>query len=136
MDKVTRLEDWFGERLQGMEASDPVRAYVTAVFSSMKSAQDDMSRDSVVLAYSSARDKGDFAGFQRVGDWTLWVMTFAPESVCEKQLVVDLGRLSYYSCWRLMRKEWEVYEELADDLPDIFRRARRSLRLGPGARPL
>ena len=28
----------------------------------------------------------------------------------------DIARLSYYSCYRLINKQWDVYNELSDNL--------------------
>lgn len=128
MERVVRLEDWFGKSLESVKASPDARAYLVSLFVSMKTAEEDLSKRSIVLSYAEARDKGDFVRFQRVGDWVLWGLTFAPESFEVPDLAVDFGRLSYYTCWRLTRKEWKVYEELADELPRISREAR--MRLG------
>jgi hypothetical protein len=127
MERVVRLEDWFGKSLESVEASPDARAYLVSLFASMKSAEDDLSKKSIVLTYAEARDRGDFAGFQRLGDWVLWSMSFAPHSMAVPDLALDFGRLSYYACWRLTRKEWRVYEELADDLPRLSRNIRRNL---------
>ena len=127
MERVVRLEDWFSVTLESVEASPDARAYLVSLFSSMKSAEEDLSKKSIVLSYADARNKGEFAGFQRLGDWVLWSMSCAPHSMAVPDLALDFGRLSYYACWRLTRKEWTVYEELADDLPRLSRSIRRTL---------
>lgn len=119
METVVRLEDWFSGRLQGLRVSRDARAYLVSLFSSMRTARDDLSKDSIVLRFADAREKQDFASFQRIGDWTVFSLAAAPESLKERQLVVDLARISYYSCWRMTRGSWVVYEELADELPRI-----------------
>jgi len=119
MEQFTRLEDWFCRRMEGVDVSPDARAYLVSLFSSMKSAHNDMSRESIVLAFSEARLTGQFAKYQRIGDWVMWGMSFTPESFETKELIIDLGRLSYYACWRMTNKEWRVYEELANDLPRI-----------------
>jgi hypothetical protein len=127
MERFTRLEDWFCRHLEGVEASPDARAYLVSLFSSMRSTRDDMSRESIVLAFAEARTTGEFQKFQRIGDWVVWGMSFAPESFETKEVVIDLGRLSYYACWRMTNKEWRVYEELADDLPRLTKDMRRRL---------
>lgn len=127
MERVTRLEDWFCRSLEGVEASPDARAYLVSLFASMKSAQEDLSRESIVLAFAEARTTGEFQKFQRIGDWVVWCMSFAPESIGARELVIDLGRLSYYACWRMTNKEWTVYEELADNLPRLTKALGRSL---------
>lgn len=121
------MEDWFCKRLEGVEASRDARAYLVSLFSSMRSARDDLSKESIVLAFSEARTTGEFQKFQRIGDYVVWGLSFVPESFEVPDLAVDLGRLSYYTCWRLTNKEWRVYEELADELPRLRIELRRSM---------
>lgn len=126
LESCTSLRSWFEERLKVVRASEEARAYVVGLFSSMRGTRDDMSRESVVLAYARARETGDFELHQRIGDWTLWSLSCAPEQA----LVVDLGRLSYLSCYRLTGRSWVVYDELAEGLPRVAWDARRAL-FGP-----
>lgn len=119
METVTSLEEWFYKSLEGLEASPDARAYVVSVLSSMKRSENDLSKKSIVLSYAEAREKGSFESYQRIGDYVLWGMIFVPESFEVPKVAIDLGRMSYYSCWRLTRRTWTVYEELADNLPRI-----------------
>ena len=117
MELVTRLDRWFSDRLQDLRCREDTRAYVVGVLSGKI---DDMSDESVVLAFHDASLTGDFAAFQRIGDWTLWASAFAPHPLkAQRDLVERFGRLSYYSCYRIMRGQWTLYEELADELPAI-----------------
>lgn len=119
MELVTRLDDWFAERLQDLRCREDTRAYVTGVLAGFR-LDGDMSRQSVVLAYADAREKGDFAAFQRIGDWVLWVDAMHPHFIKDNREVIEtIGRLSYYTCHRIMQRQWVLYEELADDLPRI-----------------
>jgi hypothetical protein len=129
MEQVTRLEDWFCRSLEGIKVSRDARAYLVSLFSSMRSARNDMSDESIVLAFAAARNTGEFLKFQRIGDYVLWGLSFAPESFEVPEVAIDLGRLSYYTCWRLTNKQWVVYEELADDLPRLRIELRRSMGL-------
>lgn len=127
---VTGLEGWFADRLRGLSYRPETLAYVAGVMKALGHPRegDDMSRRSVVLAYAEARRTGDFVTYQRIGDWVLWADALVPESIAaEKDAVLTLGRLSYYACYRLMRYKWDVYEELADDLPRITARVRRAI---------
>lgn len=113
------LEDWFTVRLESLKASSDARAYLVSLFSSMKSTEHDMSDKSVVLSFADARLSRDFAGLQRIGDWTVFSLSIAPQSLVEKKLTIDIARMSYYSCWKMTHSTWKVYEELADELPRI-----------------
>lgn len=125
MELVTRLDAWFADRLTDIRCGAEARAYVVGVLSNRI---DDMSDESVVLAFQDASMKGSFATFQRIGDWTLWVSAFAPHPQRgQRELVEKFGRLSYFACHRIMRGQWRLYEELADELPAIVYDVRKEI---------
>jgi len=125
---VKKLDAWFAERLQGMQYSPEAVAYVTGVLSKRRWEGQDMSHQSVVLAYQDARLKSDFAGFQRIGDWVLFIDSVHPQHFDGvRETVETLGRLSYYRCFRLMGGTWRVYEDLTDELPSLAAKVRRRL---------
>ena len=130
MDIIVRLDDWFADRLQGLQShpenglkyNPETVAYVGGVLKTLAHphAQDDLSGKSIVLTYAEARLTGDFATFQRLGDWILFSSVVIPESIAiEREAVDSIGQLSYYACHRIMRESWPVYGELADHLPAI-----------------
>lgn len=130
MDIIVGLDSWFAERLRGMRRQPETVAYVAGVLKSLAKPRelDDLSDRSVILEFASARETGDFATFQRIGDWVLWVNIVMPESLAgHREAVESVGRQSYYTCHRILRGQWRVYEELADDLPTIARSARHML---------
>jgi len=128
MDLIVRLDRWFADRLQGLTYAPETLAYVAGVLSRRSWVDADMSRESVVLAFQDAVMKGDFEEFQRIGDWVLFIDTIHPTHFDGvREAVESIGRNSYYSCHRILRGQWRVYEELADQLPHIARHARRKL---------
>lgn len=130
MDIVKGLDAWFAERLQGLKYRPETIAYVTSVLKTQANPKphENMAGRSVVLAYADAREKGDFAEYQRIGDWVLFVNVILPESIeQEREAVTTIGRLSYYSCYRLINYKWDLYEELADELPSLALHVRRKL---------
>jgi len=129
MEHVDSLDVWFDNALHGLRCDNDTRAYVAGVLAGFGTRADgDLSNESIVLMYNDARVNGDFSRFQRIGDWVLWVSTLYPKHVAENiTLVETIGRLSYYSCHRILRREWKLYEELAEDLPRIARDARNEL---------
>lgn len=127
MEIVTRLDRWFASRLEPLKFGADTKAYVTGVLSRLQ-VNDMLVHDSIVLAFDDARRTGGFAEFQRIGDWVLWVDALHPSFIAEHHEVVEsIGRLSYYACHRLMRGQWPVYEELADQFPAIVRGVRYSV---------
>jgi len=128
--QVTGLETWFVEQLQGLRCSPETRAYVANVLKTLSHPHEDAvfagRNCSVIAAYQEAVVKNDFATYQRIGDWVLWVDAMCPDSLRGKQEVVEnFGRLAYYSCHRILRGQWHIYEELADSLPSIATRIRQ-----------
>jgi hypothetical protein len=128
---VAQMRGWFAGKLHVLERrySPEVLAYVVGVLVALgTSASTDMSTKSVVLAYQDATETGDFAGFQRIGDWVLWVDAVFPDSIASERFVVEsFGRMSYLSCHRILRGQWRLYEELADELPSLAVSVRSAL---------
>lgn len=126
---VKRLDEWFADRLRGLKYTPETIAYVAGVLAKRHHReQDDMSRESVVLAYHDASIRCDFARFQRIGDWVLFTATLHPEFIKDNRKVVEtIGRQSYLSCHRILRGQWHCYEEIADELPLIAALARQKL---------
>lgn len=128
---IASLDRWFSDRLQGLKCSPETLAYVSGVLAQRRWDKADMSTQSVVLAYRDAALAGDFAGFQRLGDWVLFVDIVYPQHIDRsRELIESLGRKSYYTCHRLMMGRWCLYEELADGLPRIVSGARKLLPSG------
>ena len=127
-DRWSAVQELFADRLQGLPVSAEVNAYVVGVLGKRRWDEDNMCQQSLVLAYQAAALSGDFTAFQRIGDWVLWVDSVMPAHVKETHDVVqNLGRLSYYRCYRMMGGRWKVYEELADELPALVQHVRRRL---------
>ena len=133
MDLIVRnLDRWFADRLQGLRCSPEALAYVAGVLSRTRWDNADLSRQSVTLAFRDAALTGDFEGFQRLGDWVLFVDTVYPDHLRDhRELAESFGRRSYYSCHRILRGQWRLYEELADRLPALAAGARRLLAARP-----
>lgn len=130
MDIIKELDGWFADRLKGMRYRPETVAYVTGVLKTQARPRDEdvFANRSVVLAFQDAALKGDFAGFQRIGDWVLWIDVIMPAHLdMNREAIETIGRMSYYSCHRILHGQWLVYEELADELPSIARHARRML---------
>lgn len=121
MEHVTRLDQWFAERLHGLRYERETCAYVTGVLADFRhNTENNLSKRSIVLTFDEAQQRGDFAAFQRIGDWVLWVSVVQPQHIVNvKDVAESFGRLSYYRCHRIMRGQWRVYEQLADELPYI-----------------
>lgn len=125
---VSGLDAWFAERLKDTGLRVETTAYVTGVLSRRRWEAADMSNESIVQAFQNARSTGGFAAYQRIGDWVLFVSTVMPNAMrTEQEAIQTIGQLAYLSCYRLINRKWDVYEELADQLPLVARRVRHML---------
>lgn len=121
MHRVTNLNEWFFDRLYGIDCSDDAIAYASRVLSHYAvSAVDDMSDRSLVVAFLDAKQQSEFVPYQKLADWILYVCCVHPTSVSSVMpIALDIGRLSYGTCYRLVKRSWPVYEELSIDLSTI-----------------
>jgi len=130
MHVVTRLDAWFTERLRTLDCSPETIAYVAGVLKAQAHPRhsEDLSNESIVVAYSAARSSGDFVSYQRLGDWVLFVDIAMPGSMGnQRDLIEVVGRLSYSACYRLVNRQWPVFDELSDRLPVLADAARTLL---------
>lgn len=130
MDIVRGLDAWFLERLTGLQYRPETIAYIAGVLKTLghPGPEDDMSGRSIVLAYLDAVERGDFVAFQRIGDWVLWSDVVLPGSIKHsREIVHAVGQRSYRSCHRILQGQWALYEELANDLPQIVLHVRSRL---------
>jgi hypothetical protein len=119
MVRIAALRAWFTDLVASIEVQDATRAYIIDVMSTL-GYDCNLHGQSIVLAYYDACSTGSFSSFKRIGDWVLWVASFAPESIeIHREVNESIGRLSYYACHRILNKKWYLYEELADDMPKI-----------------
>lgn len=130
MDIINGLDVWFSERLHELDYRPETLAYVAGVLKAQVSPchGESLAGQSIVLAFEHARSKGNFVEYQRIGDWILFVDVVLPDSIKhEREVVETIGRLAYYSCYRMMQGRWDVYEELADQLPVLAHHVRNKL---------
>lgn len=120
--------DWFVQVVNPLSVRETTKAYVVGVFVSLLRSQE-FQINSTVLAYAHACATGRFERFQELGDWILWSMAFVPGSHAgHESIVMDVGRRSYETCWRLLRGKWDLYAELADEFPTIIEGVRYNLK--------
>lgn len=127
--KWSAVSQHFADRLTGLPHSPETIAYVVGVLGKRRWDDKDLMTDrSLVVVFQDALIKRDFAEFQRIGDWVLFADTVFPDHLNGvRDFAENVGRLSYYECFRLMGQSWRVYEELADELPTLVARVRNRL---------
>jgi hypothetical protein len=111
--------EWFRDRIDVIPYSVELKAYVVGVFDKfVVSPPHELLTKSITIAYADARFSGDFAKFQRLGDWVLWQRSFMPTS-SHVNIIEQFGKDSYRMCYVLLRGQWEVYQELAQNLTNV-----------------
>lgn len=111
------INNFFEELLNGLECQRDTKAYIISIYGKYRSAEFDLSKDSVSLLFAQARSKHDFLAYQNLGDWIFFANTIAPEHLrhASKDYYDTVARLSYYSCYKLINRQWKLFEELSDN---------------------
>jgi hypothetical protein len=115
--------------LSDLKCQTTTRIYITSIYGKYKNADFDLSQDSVGLIFCQARDKQDFSTYQNLGDWIFFANTIAPQHLqnASKDYYDTIARLSYYSCYRLINRQWRLFEELADDFSSLEDQVKKRL---------
>lgn len=111
------INEFFGEILEDLNCQRDTKAYIISIYGKYKSARYDLSKDSVSLLFTQARNKQDFFTYQNLGDWIFFSNTIAPQHLhfASKDYYDMIARLSYNSCYKLINKQWKLFEELSDN---------------------
>lgn len=113
---VNNLRDFFTTKMESLECDNDTRAYIISVLEGFKTATNDYSKESLTLLYADAKFKQDFYMFQSIGDWLFYCRSVFPEHLnkASQEYYCTIGQLSYYSCYKLLNRQWKLYEQLAD----------------------
>ncbi len=111
------ISSFFDELLNDLSCQRDTKAYIVSIYGKYKTAEFDLSKDSVTLLFAQARSNQDFLTYQNLGDWIFFANTLAPRHLqhASKEYYDTVARLSYYSCYKLINRQWKLFEELADD---------------------
>lgn len=111
------ITSFFDELLNDLSCQNDTKAYIVSIYGKYKTAEFDLSKDSITLRFAQARTNQDFLTYQNLGDWIFFANTLAPQHLqsASKDYYDTVARLSYYSCYKLINRQWKLFEELADD---------------------
>lgn len=86
------------------------------------------SKDSLTLKYIEAQQNHNFDLYQAIGDWILFCQVYVPQHLngAEEKYYNALAQNSYYSCYIILKRQWKLFEELADLYPSIVKDLRIS----------
>lgn len=123
------ITSFFEKTLHDITCQDDTKAYIVSIYGKYKTPDFDLSKDSITLLFSQARQKQDFSVYQNLGDWIFFANTLAPAHLknASKEYYETIARLSYYSCYRLINRQWRLFEELADDYPALEYQVKKKL---------
>jgi len=129
VETIKNLNNFFYEVFDELKCQPDTKAYIVSIFTKYKAADFDLSKDSITLTYAQAKDKRDFMIFQNLGDWIFFSQSFLPEHLnnASKEYYQSIGRLSYYSCYQIINKQWKLFEELSDNFIPLERVTRSIL---------
>jgi len=120
---INSLESFFMEKIKLLKNyQEPTRAYIINVFKNAKKGSGDLSKDSLTIIYSKAKSEQCFELFQNIADWILFSKSIHPESLrgASEDYYNVLAQDSYYRCYRLLNRQWSLFEELADKFPQLI----------------
>lgn len=121
------ITKFFEELLIDLECQHDTKAYIISIYGKYKSAEFDLSKDSITLLFAQARNKQDFLTYQNLGDWIFFANTLAPYHLkfASKDYYDTVARLSYYSCYKLINRQWRLFEELSDNFLTLESRVKQ-----------
>jgi hypothetical protein len=123
------VSDLFEEILSDLKCQENTKAYIISIYGKFKSANFDLSKESITLLFSQAKSKQDFLTYQNIADYLFFIKSWAPQFL--KSASMDyydtVARLSYYSCFNITRKQLFFYEQLADDFIFLTEQAKNKL---------
>jgi len=126
--RYSTIGQYFEVVLNDLACGADTKAYIISIYVKYKNATHDLSKDSLTLLYAQARNKQDFSIYQNVADWAFYKNTLFPEESSFKDYYDTLGKLSYNSCYKLINKQWPLFEELAENFVILEHQAKKLLR--------
>ncbi len=84
----------------------------------------------MTLLYIKAKEKQDFVSYQSLADYIFFASAIFPESLSDASddYYITIGQLSYYSCYKLLNRQWHLYECLSDQFAPLSTEARTLIR--------
>lgn len=123
------ITNFFEDLLIDLECQRDTKAYIVSIYGKFRSADHDLSKDSVTLLFAQARNKHDFLSYQNLGDWIFFSNTMAPSYLqdASQDYYQTIAQLSYYSCYKLINKQWKLFEELSDNFSKLENQVKNKL---------
>lgn len=126
------LKDFLDETIKIPDCEEKTRSYIISIFAST-SLDRDFTNESLTFALKEAHDSMGFKGFKELGDYLFFTKSMFPESLkgADPDYYDSIARTSYYRCFLLLKRQWLLYEELADQFPKYTQIINESLSASP-----
>ena len=123
------LHDFFNQTIKLPKCEEKTKAYIVSIFSDINN-QEDLSQESITLLYNRALETYSFNNFRQIGDWLFLTKCLFPQTLngASPEYYSAVAQSAYYKCYIIMRREWKVFEELADQFQPLTVNIRKNLR--------
>lgn len=118
----TDLHSFFQEKTNKIPNCDiQTKSYIAGIFSKLNKEKEDFSKNSITIIYAQANFQYNFELFQKLGDWILFTKSLYPAFLKEasSEYYNTIAQCSYHKCYKIINKQWPLFEELADIFPDV-----------------
>ena len=117
------LDEIIVNTLRDVNCSNLAKEYIRSVFKKPEPIS-----DSIVLKFLDARSKSDFSLYQKIGDWSLFCLSFdfLPQ---DASVLQHIGAQSYHACFSLLKNEWQIFYELGSNIEKIPYQTKNSFAL-------
>lgn len=124
---IINLNQYFSDITKKIpHCQENTKSYIADVFAN----QQVSINQSITLIYAEANYNYNFEKFQTVGDWLLFAKSIFPESLngASSEYYDVIAQCAYYRCYRMLNKQWPLFEELADMFPILVKNLQKLLR--------
>jgi len=115
------IGDYFDKNVvQNLNCEYQTKSYIVSIFNKFKSSEEDYSKKSITLVWATAKEKNSFSSYQSLADWLFWTKSIFPEHLAKhssEEYSDVIAQLSYWQCYKMINKQWKLYEELSDNFP-------------------
>jgi hypothetical protein len=117
------LKDYFNIKCDKLSCSKTTATYISNTLHAYKDSVYEFQNKSLTLEFAEAKFEMSYKRFNDLGDYILFMESTFPGALSSKgatrEYYWSLAQSSYLRCWSFVR-EWKLYEELADMLPEII----------------
>jgi hypothetical protein len=129
METVSSLNAFFDTALAELSCDPKTRSYIVSIFVKYGKTSFDLPNESITMTFFHAKQNQDFATFQSLGDWMFFCRVEFPEHLvsASDDFYLTVGQMSYLSCYKLLKRQWLLYQEMSDRFIELENETRELL---------